>query len=137
MTVQFSERLESDHPRVDFGGLRLCGIIRGPVHLNHGWGNPYYHFAEPESRRPICSANWKGYTEEYRLTKEGTLVLERYSYRGSFDNLPPTPANETLRGNFFMVMKPDFRGLRTYVPFRDGVIVEDANEWVREDKWEA
>jgi hypothetical protein len=41
--------------------------------------------------------------------------------------------NETLRGDFFMVMKPKFFGLRTYVPFRDGVIVEDVNEWVRED----
>ena len=36
-----------------------------------------------------------------------------------------------------MVMKPEFYGLRTYVPFRDGVIVEDANKWVREEKRKA
>ncbi len=45
--------------------------------------------------------------------------------------------NETLSGDFFMLMKPKFLGLRTYVPFRDGVIVEDVHEWVREEKRKA
>jgi hypothetical protein len=81
----------------------------------------------------MCTANWKGYTEEYRLTKEGQLVLERYSYRHNpFGRWWPKRVNETLSGDFFMVMKPGFRELRTYVPFRSGVIVEDVAEWIRE-----
>jgi len=137
MTAQFPEELENDHPRVDFGGLRLYGVIRGPVHLNHGRGNPYGHTAKPKKprRRPMCTANWKGYTEEYRLTEEGRLVLKRYSYRHNIiGRWWPKRVNETLHGDFFMVMKPKFFGLRTYVPFRDGVIVEDMTEWVREDE---
>ena len=62
-------------------------------------------------------------------------MLERYSYRHGFVGWRrPKRVNETLTGDFFMVMKPRFYGLRTYVPFRDGVIVEDADQWVREEK---
>ena len=45
----------------------------------------------------------------------------------------PEPVNEKLSGDFWLVFKHNFFGPRTYVPFKDGKIVEDESEWVIEE----
>ena len=60
MTAQFSEVLESDHPSVDFGGLHLYGVIRGPIHLNRERDNPHENSVMPKPRWPTCTANLRG-----------------------------------------------------------------------------
>jgi hypothetical protein len=41
--------------------------------------------------------------------------------------------DELLDGNFWLVMKPGFRGDRTYIPFHAGVVVEDRDRWFTEE----
>ena len=136
MTAQAADNLINDHPAVDFGGLHLHGIIRGNIHSNNGWGEPYRFTnpADPPKDVPRCSALWRGYVATFRLATDGQLELLEYSYPLSLSKARKQAVKETLTGDFWLVMKHNFFGPRTYVPFRDGRIVEDQSEWRREDR---
>jgi hypothetical protein len=62
------------------------------------------------------------------------LELLQYRYPLSLSKAQTQAVNETLTGDFWLVMKHNFFGPRTYVPFRDGRIVEDELEWHRENR---
>ena len=133
MTDQASERLDNAHPDVDFGPLRLYRVITGDIATNHGWGVPYPYSSPPNlpDSRIRNSAIARGYIAHYSLSADGRLTLNSYTY----PSVPPLSrdivetVNEPLTGDFWLVMKPYFRDPRTYVPFRDGVIVVDQSEW--------
>lgn len=122
MTAHIADVLLNGHPRVHLNGLHVYGVICGDVHANFGWGEERYRFADPG-----CARLWEGRVATYRLHVDGRLEL--VSYR-----LPETgveqPVHEMLAGDFWLVLKPHFRGGRTYVPFKDGDIVEDEAAWV-------
>ena len=133
MTSQSSEQLTNEHPTFRLGEWAVFGLIRGePSRENHGWGDreARVHQAIPVQPRAVSSANWKGYTEIFRLTRAGQLVLERFDF-ADYER-PPQLANETLTGDFYLVIKSTFKGPRLYIPFRDGTIVLDRAEWLHE-----
>ena len=135
MTTQSSEDLENEHPEFAPGTWRLFGVIRGePSKENHGWGDRAddgslvrVYRANPGKAEITKSSNWKGYTERYRLGRDGRLTLLRFDYDS---DRPPMVVNETLDGDFYVVLKALFDGPRTYVPFREGVIVLDQKAWL-------
>ena len=133
MTDQASERLDNAHPDVNFGPLRLYRVITGDITANSGWGEPYPYATppnRPDNQIP-SSALWRGYVAHSLLGPDGRLTLISYSY----PNVRPLgrhqsdTVNELLVGDFWLVMKPTFRAPRTYVPFRDGVILANRSEW--------
>lgn len=145
MTAQAPERFDSQHG--DFvqqppanhaftirgvpGTWYLHGVIRGvPAIDNHGWGTGKAYKADPGKPRAFDSANWKGYAELFQLTAAGRLVLLgfKYDYEPERQHL----VNETLEGDFFMVLKQSFFAPRLYVPFRDAVLVTDRAAWLCE-----
>jgi hypothetical protein len=138
LTAQSSEILENEHSDFRPGAWRLFAVIRGaPTKDNHGWGDrapdgslARVYRADPGEAESVSSANWKGYTEAYRLGRDGRLTLLRFDYDES--SRPTRIVNETLEGDFFVVLKALFNGPRLYVPFREGVLVLDRSAWLHE-----
>jgi hypothetical protein len=136
MTAQASDILINEHPRVALLGLHLYGIIRNDIRSNHGWGDRYVFTLPPNPPEDAirCSALWRGYTATFRLDESGSLTLVSYRYPLSLSKAKTESVNESLNGNFWMVLKPAFSAPRVYVPFIDGKIVEDESKWVVEDR---
>jgi len=134
MTAQVPDRLVNDHPRVKFRRLHLYGIIQGDVRSNHGWGERY-RFAkppDPPKDRRTCTALWRGYVATFRLDAHGELELVSYRYPLASSKSTTQAVHEKLSGDFWLVLKRNFFGPRTYVPFKDGKIIEDASTWFTE-----
>jgi hypothetical protein len=130
MTVQVPESLQNDYPRVDLGKLQLYAIVTGDPLANHGWGVPYPFRNTPQvPEGPMCSALWRGFIAAYHLTSEGTIRLVAYSYPFAAGR-PRSEVNEQLEGDFWLKMKPHFKGPSVYIPFLSGVIVADKSRWV-------
>jgi hypothetical protein len=77
----------------------------------------------------LHTANRKGYLETYVTRKNGSLLLEciKYDDDGSTERI-----DEAVQGDFYLVLKSDFRGPRLYVPFREGMIVLSREAWKHE-----
>lgn len=133
LTAQIPDRLDNHHPRLTLAGLHLYGVIRGDIRARFGWGEPY-RFATPPAPPGSgrCSALWRGYVSTFRLDPDGRLELVAHAYLLSPGEWRTEPVGEWLGGDFWLVMKPAFFAPRTYVPFRDGRVVEDEAAWVAE-----
>ncbi len=110
MQSQSSEELENEHPSFEMGEWwRLVAVIRGePTKENYGWGSrdAKVYDAQPGdtgSSMMQTTANWKGYTEIFRLARDGSLTLLRFAY----DDLdtPPLLVNERIKGGLYVVLK--------------------------------
>jgi hypothetical protein len=132
MTAQSAEQLHNEHPDLVLGAWSVYGLMRGePSPENHGWGARVRVYAtDPGDPKHVTTANWKGFTEVYRLTRAGHLVLERFDYDDRA--IPTRIVGETLAGDFYLVLKCHPMGLRLYVPFRDGSLVLDGSAWLHE-----
>lgn len=135
MTVQAPEKLVNEHPRVDLSGLSLYGVIRGDCRSNHGYGdgNAFMTRPSPPADATVCTALWRGYIATFVLQADGRLRLECFEYPLDIENWRRQEVNELLVGDFWMLMTHVFFGPRTYVPFRDGAIVEDKEQWFTEE----
>jgi len=138
VTAQAPEELVNEHPRIDFGRLRLYAVAVGEPE-DTGWlpeDNRYPHRARPrQATGEYITALRRGYIAHYRLRADGALELEGYTYPvgepidrpgQDHDDLP-----EVLVGDFWLVMSVKFISPTTWVPFRGGRLVEDRNAWVR------
>jgi hypothetical protein len=134
MTAQIADRLINKHPRVMLRGLQLYGVTRGDISANNGWGERYKFANPPRPPEGIspCSALWRGYIATFRLDQVGELELISYRYPFGSSKAKTQRVNEKLSGDFWLVFKHNFFGPRTYVPFKDGRIVEDESTWVIE-----
>lgn len=135
VTAQAPDELHNTHPDVDFGSLKLYGVVTGDITANHGWGHPYPFTTPPtppEDQRTF-SALWRGYIATFQLSPDGKLTLVSYTYPNSpsLGRNNTEAINELLVGDFWLVMKPAFKAPRTYVPFHNGVIVSDTAKWVQ------
>lgn len=136
MTAQFPDKLVNKHPRVKLAGRRLYGVIRGdPRTSRNGWGDGPA-FVTPPARPDAairCSALWRGYVATFVLEPDGRLRLSTFEYMLSIHEWQKQEVDELIDGDFWVVMKPAFFGPRTYIPFRDGVVVEDQEAWFTEE----
>jgi hypothetical protein len=157
MTAQISHILVNKHPRVKFDGLRVYAVIRGDFRASQaGWGDGFAYTSQPirQDDAAICSALWHGFVSEFLLEESGQLWLVAFHHSVTNGHDPPDTGdadanrmlsflswrkqqvNEGLTGDFWLVVKPDFYGERTYIPFRDGCIVEERSEWFTEEPFE-
>lgn len=132
MTAQVSDELINECVDVDLSGLYLYSVITGNIQSNYGWGIKY-PIQHPPSPPPIPSstANWRGYIASYRLSRDGRLALVSYYYPAIADT---EGIDEQLVGDYWLVMKEDFFGPRVYIPFQNGVIVKDREQWRKEER---
>lgn len=134
MTVQISEEFECKDSNVDFESLRLYAIVTGDIHWNGGWGEeyPFKQPPFPADDRTTNSACWRGYIARFRLHGSGELEFVCYRTFSESKGIQWRFVGEILTGDFYLLMKPTFNALRVYVPFRNGRIVADKSEWIRE-----
>ncbi len=139
MTAQYPEKLINRHPRVKFDKLHLYGVIRGDFRASRGgWGDGEVFTTQPSRPANVarCSALWRGYVATFVLEEDGRLRLVKFEYMLGLRKWQKQETDELLEGDFWIVMKPEFFGARTYIPFRKGVIVEDQKEWFTEEPFE-
>jgi hypothetical protein len=84
----------------------------------------------------MCTALWRGYVATFVLQPDGRLRLTAFEYMLGLRKWQKQEVDELLDGDFWVVMKPEFFGQRTYIPFRDGVVVEDREQWFTEEPFE-
>jgi hypothetical protein len=131
VTEQLPHTLTVDDPAIDFGTWSLYGVIRGvPTRENSGWGDGTAYAADPGSPPAGATCNWAGFVPAFRITRDDALVLERFEYWSP--DWPDKQVNETLDGDFYLVLLARFFGPRLYVPFRGGRIVLDRAAWLHE-----
>lgn len=133
MTVQAPDRLILECPAIELGELHLYGIATGDIRLFPGWGTKYAFTNQPlVPPGAVCSALWRGYVATFCLRADGRLELIRYDYPLS---KPKTGVDisEFLEGDFWMILKSDFKGDRVYVPFVAGRVNPDEAAWVVEN----
>jgi hypothetical protein len=119
---------------VKLDGLHLYGVTRGDVRSSpNGWGEDAF-IAVPIRPAPevICTALWRGWIAHFVLQEDGCLRLMCFRHMVEIGEWQEQPVDELIAGDFWVVMKPDFDGLRTYIPFRRGRVVEDRSEWFTE-----
>jgi hypothetical protein len=137
VTAQFPDKLVNNHPRVKFDGLHLYGVVRGPAESSGGWGEDRAFATAPSPPGNVmCTGLWRGYVATFVLQEDGRLRLTAFEYLADLSDWQKQDVDELLVGDFRMVLAPEFFGRRTYVPFRDGAIVEDREEWFTEDPFE-
>ena len=129
MTNQRSDELTNECTSLALDDLRPFGVVTGDVRSKDGRGSKYaFKSAASPAEKGRVSGLWRGYISVYRLRADGRLILERYEYPFE-DNRQPDVVNELLEGDFFLVMKRRFKGPRTYIPFKSGVVVSHKDEW--------
>jgi hypothetical protein len=131
VTTQTPDRLIVEHPALHLEGFRCYGVIRGDIRANDGWGEPHAPIVAPARGGERISANWRGFVTSYRITAAGALEIVSYHY----PNGPRADdaVGEVLTGDFWLVLKQDAYGPRTYVPFRDGRVAADPRDWLVEE----
>lgn len=147
MTAQSADKLLNNHPRIDFGDLRPYGLIRSSPAKLHRWssvlGEAFDYPRPPRKREDACStACYRGYVASHRLNRDGTLTLIGYEYthtefvvldgnKTMSIEVEEDPVNDSVTGDFWMILRPSFyAGPSTFVPFRDGHIIEDRSQWL-------
>jgi hypothetical protein len=136
MTAQTPDILINELETLNIEELDCYGVIAGNPRENHGWGDKYEFKHKPNPPESmIFSANWKGYTPTYRITKKGSLELISYSYvKNGIEEIDPP---EELEGDFWLMFKESFFAPRLYIPFKDGKIILEKNKWLqyKGDSW--
>lgn len=158
MTAQCADQLYNEHPRVDLDGLQCFGLGREVPENGCGgmWGGLWVgHNSDlsvfPKAPDPgrckarirvlYCSNCDRRYVASYILRPDGKLTVMGYDYatldgggacrRGTPINYSiEDPVNEDVEGDFVLIMKLHFSSpSTTFVPFRDGRVVEDVSKW--------
>ncbi|MES2788940.1 MAG: hypothetical protein V4719_04905 [Planctomycetota bacterium] len=130
MTAQIPDRLNLEYEGINLGNLALFGIATGDVRAR-SWKGERYHITNPPIVPPheACSMLWRGYVATYCLRVDGRLELTRYDYP-----LPGpksgTVLSEFLTGDFWLIMKSEFKGPTVFVPFLNGHLISDETAWV-------
>lgn len=130
MTVQFSQGFSNQCPLVSLKGYSLYYIWQG--HPSEEGEKHFYQLkSKPDPEKvEVMSACWDGYAGCYQLSVEGSLVLTHFYYYLP-DGLGESDALlEELQGDFYLEFRTHFEGDQLYVPFVDGKVIDDQEQWV-------
>ena len=130
MTVQFSQGFSNQCPLVSLKGYSLYYIWQG--HPSEEGEKHFYQLkSKPDPEKvEVMSACWDGYTGSYQLSAEGKLILTKFYYFLP-DGLGESDALlEELQGDFYLEFRTHFEGDQLYVPFVDGKVIDDQEQWV-------
>ncbi|MHC6645502.1 hypothetical protein ACYTPF_02900 [Alteromonas sp. HB246098] len=130
MTIQFSQGFSNQCPLVSLKGYSLYYIWQG--HPSEEGEKHFYQLkSKPDPEKvEVMSACWDGYTGSYQLSAEGKLILTKFYYFFP-DGLGESDALlEELQGDFYLEFRTHFEGDQLYVPFTDGKVIVDQEQWV-------
>ena len=130
MTVQFSQGFSNQCSLFSLKGYSLYYIWQGHP-LEEGEKHFYQLKSKPDPEKvEVMSACWDGYTGSYQLNAEGRLILTQFYYFLP-DGLGESDALlEELQGDFYLEFRTHFEGDQLYVPFTDGKVIDDQEQWV-------
>ena len=80
-----------------------------------------------------CSSNWNGYIATMRLHADHRLELVQFDFP-YHENTPTQICNAFFTGDFSITFRPFFHGPNTTIPFRDGRVIPDQDEWEIDDQ---
>jgi len=83
-----------------------------------------------EAKRNVMTACWDGYVSEYTITQDRKLFLTGFTYLALLpERIEPDSANEQATGDFWLGLHSSSSKESTYIPFINGTLVLDKNEW--------
>ncbi len=110
-----SDVLIDRYRKVDFGLLKPYSIVvRDPA-------SPDLDIVYPAQR---------GLVMTLQLNPDGSMTILRQRPHSARDGLASWNNPRQLEGDYWLVMKEQFFGAVTFVPFIDGVIVVDKSAWI-------
>lgn len=131
MTVQRPEGFICRHKDVKLEGYFLGFVTTGNPVIQGGYC--VYEFSTlPKPVKIVSSALWRGYVSHYLLDEHGHLYLQGFEYPGQRVEFCDI-AHEKLTGDFYLAFSKGIYIDRTYVPFKDGVVVTDESLWIKEN----
>ncbi len=138
LTAQSPHKIENRHPTIDFGDMYLYLVVRATSLGYDDYDGKPVQFALPLERpphQPTCSSLWNGYIDRFILNADGTLDHIGYAFLVGFnddasDRYKLQDGAERVTGDFYLEFRHNFYGDHVYVPFRDGVIVANRDEWI-------
>jgi hypothetical protein len=128
MTAQVPDKLIADSGAIELPRMRLYGIIVGDPDDPKSRTSYAFTSTSELAKTTMFSALWRGFVATYRLTADGTLVLERREYPQA-KGIPADVLHEPLRGDFWLDLRESFFGDGVSVPFVDGKIQTDRSLW--------
>lgn len=131
MTVQRPEGFICRHKHVKLEGYFLDFVTTGNPVIQGGYCA--YEFSTlPRPVEIVSSALWRGCISHYLLDEHGHLYLQGFEYpnqRVEYCDI----VHEKLTGDFYLVFSKGFYIDRTYVPFKNGLVVTDESLWIIEN----
>lgn len=131
MTAQASDKLINRHS-LDLGQLAPFGFR---------CEGKYSDRCLPVQPNPALRADWtmltsllRGYIATLLLRTDGQLELVQFEYPSDSDHFMVDPINELFSGDFELCLAHFFGGPETLLPFRNGQVVTDRNEWEVENQ---
>ena len=118
----------------DFSDLHLYAVLTGDIVSKEN--TVPYAFLQKANKDKInvFSACWNGYTSKYKITKNKELVLIGFQYPALLpEQIEPDETYEVAVGDFWLDMRPSFFEGFVYVPFKDGKLITNKNEWIFRD----
>jgi len=131
MTAQMANSIINECTEVDFSSLHLYAVLTGDVVNKEN--TALYSFVQQanKEKRNVFSACWDGYTSKYKITKNKELVLMGFQYPALLpDRIEPDETYEVAVGDFWLDMRPSFFEGFVYVPFKNGKLITNKNEWI-------
>ena len=120
--------------------LELYGLTREQPFAGMAWNEclQWFEYAIPPNNPQTIHASCltRDYIGHHLLNADGTLTLVNYEYPNWTDDTPSIleKVNLAVTGNFWLIMREfSFSTQSTYIPFRDGVIVESCEDWFVDD----
>ena len=131
MTAQFADIIMNECTEVDLSDLHLYAVLTGDI-INKENTAPYSFLQKAnEEKLNVFSACWNGYISKYKITKSKELVLVGFQYPALLpERIEPDETYEVAVGDFWLDMRPSFFEGFVYVPFKNGKLITNKDEWV-------
>ena len=133
MTAQIAHKFENRMPSLDCSELMLYDVFTANSLTWENFDRKSMQYSLPHNKPadlPLTSCLWSQYVDRFVLNHDGTLDHVGYSYYLNDDNWIDHDGIERVIGDFYLDMREYFDcGKITCVPFRNGKIVTDRNQW--------
>ena len=131
MTAQIANIIINECIEVDLSDLHLYAVLVGDI-INKENIAPYPFLQKGNKEKiNVFSACWNGYISKYKITKSKELVLIGFQYPALLpERIEPDETYEMAVGDFWLDMRPGFFEGFVYVPFKNGKLITNKNEWV-------
>ena len=135
MTAQIANTLINECIDVNFSDLNLYAVLVGDIENRQNIASYPFKEKAAQEKLNVFTACWDGYISKYKITKSKDLVLTGFEYPALLpEKIEPDETHEVVVGDFWLDMRPSFFEGFVYVPFKDGKLITNKNEWIFHDR---